>query len=332
MKGEDVINVTGQDDADWSTASSSGPEEESSPTTEPRADEKKQPPNLISLPPELIQTILWHMEPGAYFTSFQTCKTLQADTNIRKLVLHQISHLPGLRLGLDDLETPELFSTFRKRAARNAIAADVFADIAHYEPVDPASRMDKCAIVHGPVKPPYLAVPTDRHRVNVYWLGSKFVRLKAEGLKPRERKSRDLEIVQMAFSEGKDLAVLYATKPSSRSRSLYEGRSRTTRKYKLVTFLYTKTSNRSSFYKNSMQETRDITADHADAVPVGLALANNGTACITWHRSTEYTKTEVWLYGRHKEILDNTSHGRLATGITTHHAPRPSLCVCQFVD
>ena len=309
MKGEEVIDVTGQDDAEWSTASSSVPEEETRFTKEAPCEEEKQPRNLISLPPELLQTVLWHMEPGAYFTALQTCKTFYADTVVRKLILHQISHLPGLRLGLDDLETPELFATFRKRAAWNAVAADVFSDVSQYEPISSESRMDKCAIVHGPVKPPYLAVPIDKQRINIYWLGSKFVRLKAEGLKPRERKSKDLEIVHMAFSEGKDLAVLYSTRPTSRPRSLFEGRHRSRRKYKLVTFLYTKTSNRSSFYKNSMQETRDITADPGWALPVGLALANNGTACITWQSHKEHTKTEVWLYGRHKEILDSTSHG-----------------------
>ena len=325
MKGEEVVAVTGEDDAEWSTASSSGAEEDiRSQSDAPGEKEQKQPPNLMTLPPEILQNILWHMEPGAYFTCLQTCKTLHTDTGIRKLLLHQISHLPGLRLGLDDLRTDELFQTFRSRAARSAVAADVFSDISQYDPISPASRMNKCALVHGPIKPPYLAVPIDHQRINVYWLGSKFVRLKAYDLKPRERKSKDLEIVHMAFSEGKDLAVLYSTKPSSRQRSIFDGRPRSKRKYKLVTFLYTKTSNRSSFYKNSMQETRDITPDHSDALPVGMALANNGTACITWQRSKDYQKTEVWLYGRHKEILDNTSHGAFFKSHDAYFDPKPS--------
>ena len=310
MKAEETITISSQDISESSAASSPRPEGESEYADErPKEKEERQPLNLINLPPELLQTILWHMEPGACFTALQTCKTFHTNANLRKLLLHQISHLPGLRLGLDELQTEELSTTFRTRAARNAVAVNLFSDMSRYEPFGPESDMSKCALVQGPVKPPYLAVPIDKQRINVYWLGSKFVRLKAEGLKPRERKSRDLEIVHMAFSEGKDLAILYSCKPSTRPRHVFDEKLGSKRKYKLVTFLYTKTSNRSSFYKNSMQETRNVTAEHYDSKPVGLALANNGTACITWQRSSDCQKTEVWIYGRHKEILDNTSHG-----------------------
>ena len=80
---------------------------------------------LLGLPTELLQHVLLHTETGAFFTVLFTCKIVFYAAHAKHVLLHHINRMPGLRLGLKDLDTWSLFDLFRKRAAKGLYGADV---------------------------------------------------------------------------------------------------------------------------------------------------------------------------------------------------------------
>lgn len=91
---------------------------------------------LLSLPTELLQYILLGMDTATYFTSLLSCKTVFEAAQSRRVVLHHLNRLPGLRLGLETLDSLNLFESLRKRCAKSMVAAGVLADITRYAPTD----------------------------------------------------------------------------------------------------------------------------------------------------------------------------------------------------
>ena len=61
--------------------------------------------------------------------------------------------------------------------------------------------------------------------------------------------------------------------------------------------------------KRNRQETRDIRY-RPYLEPVGLALASNGTACITWKSPKSDVQTDVKLYARNSQLMDAQSYGK----------------------
>lgn len=50
----------------------------------------------------------------------------------RRIILHHLQNLPGLRLGLEHISTSQLWKLFRRRAAESLCGAGVLADIKSY--------------------------------------------------------------------------------------------------------------------------------------------------------------------------------------------------------
>lgn len=57
------------------------------------------------------------------------------------------------------------------------------------------------------------------------------------------------------------------------------------------------------------QETRDI-CHPSHVEPVGLALASNGTACITWQSPRSDAQTDLCLYARDSPQMEAQSYGK----------------------
>ena len=87
----------------------------------------------------------------------------------------------------------------------------VLADIAKYTACDDCTGMRRSALIGG--KPTYLATAHEHGQVRIYELTDKYVRQKAE-LRTKKQHDQELhlnyqmEVLRMAFSSDRDLAVL----------------------------------------------------------------------------------------------------------------------------
>lgn len=302
----EVIDLT--DDA-------SSTEDEGSDT----AMEVVQESALLSLPLEVFQTITRHMDARTFHISLLTCKHFLKAANCRPNILRHLHSLPGLRLGLDDLSDPDLLLRFRKRAAESGCAAGILADITKYQQT---SRTSLSNAVFSPAntshpgsQSPYVATVHDDSIVHVYDLGKHHVRLKAElHIRPEDGDVRRMEIVKMAFATGsRDLAVLYrhlprTSKPNTRTKMFGHEYSRKI-VYKLVTFHFLLARTKGYFYDSHQQETKDLVVSDIE-VPVGLALAANGYACVAWKDPSPERATGVTLIGRNEKLMQACNYGQ----------------------
>ena len=271
---------------------------------------RKEPLMLLHLPAEILQTIAWHMDPGTFFVSLLTCKTIYNAANYRRNLLRHLHSIPGLRLGLEDLTTTDLLLRFRKRAAASLCGAGVLADITTYAPADNINSISTAVFSYG--TPAQLATVHESVIVNIYELTADHVRLKAElQIQSREDAGdHEIEVLKIAFSSTRDLAVLYGHKKTSQKVSPFvdEEVTQTKRTLKLVTFHYCYSGMRGHFYSIDEQETTDISQD-LGFEPAGLALASNGNFCISWTCSDVEKHPEVWLCGRDKKLMAALQYG-----------------------
>lgn len=120
MKGEQVVTVSEADASEEDT-------EMKDVETVPEPDSSL----LLSLPAEVLQLVFFHADTGALFTSLLSCKTVFDAAQAKHVVLQHLNRMPGLRLGLQDLDTKLLFDTFRRRAAKGLYGAGVSIIISH---------------------------------------------------------------------------------------------------------------------------------------------------------------------------------------------------------
>ena len=275
-----------------------------------RMGDRNEPLLLLHLPAEILQTIAWHMDPGTFFISLLTCKTMYDAAKYRRNLLRHLHSIPGLRLGLEDLTTADLFLRFRKRAAASLCGAGVLADITRYAPAETINSISKAVFSSG--TPAQLATVHESVFVKVYELTVDHVRLKAE-LRIQSREDtgvHEIEVLKIAFSSTRDLAVLYKHKraPMEVSPFVEEESTRTKCTLRLVTFHYCSSGMRGHFYSTDEQETTDISQD-VEFEPAGLALASNGNFCISWTSSDLEKHPEVWLCGRDKKLMAALHYG-----------------------
>ena len=173
--------------------------------------------------------------------------------------------------------------------------------------------------------------------IQIYDLGKHHVRHKTE---LRIEPSRDeygcrMEVVKMAISSGsRDLAVLYRSWYSVENPAVGPQASGgfNDPTYKLVTFhrLFAKT--KGYFYCTTQQEKRDINNSEEEEVPVGLALASSGNACIAWKHPARQSETKIWLVGRDDKLMEACAYGQYPKGLPNLHGS--FLCLflmlCHF--
>ncbi len=277
---------------------------------------------LLHLPAEILQTIAWHMDPATFFVSLLTCKTMYNAASYRLNTLRQLHSIPGLRLGLEDLTTSELLLQFRKRAAASLCGAGVLANVTRYVPRDSISGFSKTVFSSG--TPAQFATADGSAIVKIYELTADHVRLKAElQIQPREDAGNHeiMEVLKMAFSSTRDLAVLYSYKKAPKMVSPFvdEGETRTKRTLRLVTFHYCYSGMKGHFYSTDEQEATDVSQD-LGFEPAGLALASNGNFCISWTSSDIDKHPELWLCGRDKKLMAALRYG--TSKLYSRNAPK----------
>ena len=264
---------------------------------------------FLRLPNELLQMITKHMDAGTFFASLLTSKRFSEVALSRSLLLQHLNRIPGLKLGLGDLPTPDLLSLFRKRAAQIGCAAGVLTNVTKY--AHQAGMRNAVFIPSDTSQPGNLAqlVTIQWDGVlHIYDLAKDSVRHRFElHIRPVDDcSSTRFDILKVSFSpSSRDLAVLYRQREPSENASLTPKRTEAVHDlelYRLATFHRCYAKSLGYFYDSSLQETRDITND-VDHTPFGLALASNGNACITWKSSTRLTKTEICVVCRNEKIM-----------------------------
>ena len=179
---------------------------------EHQIEEMEDPPDfemspLLNLPAEILQNILFYMDSATYFTSLHSCRTIFTAAQSRRVALHHINRLPGLRLGLENLDNMNLFDSLRRRAAKGMCGAGVLANITTYAPTDDLHNLSKAVFSYKSEKHPLLATAHDYGQVHIYELyeTENYVRLKAE-LRTETffddvfNRDYHMEILRMAFS------------------------------------------------------------------------------------------------------------------------------------
>ena len=265
---------------------------------------------FLRLPNELLQIITKHMDAGTLFASLLTSKRFSEVALSKSLLLHNLNRIPGLKLGLSDLPTPDLLRLFKKRAAQSGCAAGALANVTKYAhqpgmrnavfiPSDPSDDSNLAQLV---------TIQWDGV-LQIYDLAEHYVRRRFElHIRPEGScASTRFEVLKVTFSSGsRDLAVLYRQRePSEKIASLSKRISSTQNLelYKLVTFHRCYAKSLGYFYDSSLQETRDVKDIESHQTPVGLALASDGNACVVWKSSNRLRKSKICLVRRNGKIM-----------------------------
>ncbi|CAF9933789.1 hypothetical protein IMSHALPRED_009479 [Imshaugia aleurites] len=215
-----------------------------------------------------------------------------------------------------DLPTPDLLIHFRKRAAQSACAAGALANVTKY--AHQTGMSSAVFIPSDPSQPGNLSqLVTTRWDgiLQIYDLAEDHVRSRVElHIKPEGAcSSTRVEILKMSLSPtSRDLAVLYRQKehPQNASPSIKNMVSaRDSEIYRLVTFHRCFAKTLGYFYDSYLQETRDIKKPK-NQIPVSLALASNGNACIVWKSFDRLNKTKICVVGRDQKIMEDCQHGQ----------------------
>ena len=182
-------------------------------------DEAPVSPRLLQLPNEILQLILRHTPVRTFFTCLLTCKHVLRVAKSRSLLTTQLGRLPGLRLGLDELEVDELLHLFQRRAAESGHAAGLLANVSRYQTDDELMMAKAVTSRHEQARPhsryTTLAVPSRSGMIQLFEVTKRLLR-KRELLEIHNEDGNpgEISIIKMAFSPGtKDLAVLCSQEP-----------------------------------------------------------------------------------------------------------------------
>ena len=279
------------------------------------ADKKR--PHLLTLPLEVLHLIQRHMDQATFFISLLTCKYILNAASSRPLVLYHLRKIPGLSLGVDDLETNQLLFEFRRRLAASGLAAGVLANVQDFAGT-PGSLMSRSAFTpHEPTSPrciqTTLAVTHRSGIIQLYELSTHHVRRREElHVRPEDGNHNRMDVLKMAFASGsRDLAALCRQEDDSGCPPRFADPNlhKKVTIYKLVVFHRLFAKHKGYYYSSIQQDTRDVAVGKG-AVPVGLALASNGTACVAWNHPDVHLTSMVNLVYRHHELLQSCSYGK----------------------
>lgn len=302
--------------------------------------------SLLGLPAEVIQMIMRHLDPAAFYVLSLTCTHLHSTAKIsRRNIAYHFDNLPGIRppVPTDQLNTKNLFFVFCQRVKDSFCAAGLLADTKLFIPTHhpsqpdllmsqtvrqpnvPATKISGVEGIHrnsmskavfslesaGP--PRVLARVDENENISIYALADERVTLIAQlrDMLPDALDISDLVVVKMAFSLNRDLAVLY--KPRTHVKRTTELVSPFVKAIppivtmRLVTFKCEDVAGQGYSYSSSSQETRELDFVMADAV--GLAIAPNGNACISWDFPHKTIRTEFWLVGRNAAKMRRNKYG-----------------------
>lgn len=271
---------------------------------------------LLDLPPEVLQNILWHVDPGTLLVCLFVNQKFLELAHSKRILLHQLRSIPGLTVGIEDLNTYDAFMLFRRRATQNLCGSSVLAQLTKYQTGRRKVNVPLCVFYAG--DPACLAV-TYRGRavLRLYDFKEERIRPKIDlnaHLFQGEESDGHIELLKVAFSETRDVAGLYAYTPhiGNGGPLVMDAIARSKCVLRLVVFKYTPTPTEEDTDYPVRQETRDILIRWGTE-PVSLAIANDGLACIAWSRVDRRCATRFSFYARSSNrIVDACGYGQSA--------------------
>ncbi|KAI9721103.1 MAG: hypothetical protein M1812_002584 [Candelaria pacifica] len=269
---------------------------------------------LLDLPIELLQHVLCQMEPGTFFVSTFVCHAmLEAASSSKRILLHHLAAIPGIKLGLEDLSTKELFLCFRTRAARHLFGVDCLADVTRYCSGD--RRMNVTSSIFNTEANHYqlAVVGQGGPSIGLYRLEGDNPTFETDlrpGLWDSNSEDCDMDAIKVAFA-GNDITALFRYKPvppeyCKRSPFVRDAIEKAKRTLKLVTFPRLRMSPEGTSYSSVDQETRDIFNEGSE--PVGLAVDEEGTAAISWQSARDAEVTKICLYKRDHQLMEERNY------------------------
>lgn len=166
---------------------------------------------LLKLPLEVLQLCLTYATTPSFLQLIATCHLLwDLAANSRAVILHHLSQVPGIKLGIDDFvtTTSELFLTLRRRACLHLFGAHLHADRTDYTFRHSSFNASASCLRDGKTFGMAL-VANDAVRLFC---------LTPEGLMYRGETLADpnMSVSQTAIDESGDVAVLYVQSASGR--------------------------------------------------------------------------------------------------------------------
>lgn len=266
-------------------------------------EENQRKAHLLDLPFEILQSIAWHLDVATFYVWLTTCKKLMFAAKDRRIILHHLRQLPGLRLGFETMSTLQLWDLFRKRAAESLCGAGALADIksyasSHTHSCHPGSSRYKVSKpVFSFTSPAQIAMADDRGIVRVFTLDDHGVRLTSELHPPTVDLSNppDVAVLKMAFSSNNDLAVLYQPLEPTKilEASPFYQRAEPA-PLVVAVFRHQLSLTGDISYSTEEHEPAEIPG-HDETECISLALAPNGNVCMGWLGPNLGERTHFWL-------------------------------------
>ncbi|KAI9700729.1 MAG: hypothetical protein M1836_002098 [Candelina mexicana] len=277
------------------------------------------------------------MDPGTFFVSTFVCHAMsEAASSSKRILLHQLATIPGIKLGLEDLSTKELFLCFRTRAARHLFGVDCLADVTRYCSKD--RRMNVSSSIFNAESSHYqlAVVGQDDPSIHLYRLegiSPTFETSLRPGLWESNSEDCDMEAIKVAFADN-DITALFRYKPvppdyCKRSPFVRDAIEKAKRTLKLVTFPRLRMSPEGTSYSSVDQETRDIFNEGCE--PVGLAVDEEGTAAISWQSPRDAEVTKICLYKRDHQLMEERNYDPFPRKYSFED-PRKDMAVSKAAD
>nr|KMM68767.1 F-box domain-containing protein [Coccidioides posadasii RMSCC 3488] len=178
--------------------------------------DRLRPLELLDLPPELLQLILFHCSTPSFLQLSSTCQTLYTiASSCREVIKNHLKRTPGARTSLNDLKTEELFRVLKARTAEHLYGANFHSDLTNY--IFKCGIIDNCTSALREGEDPNAAlVEKGGSRVLLYHIQSKEAKLRSILEVPYDQPGR-VEVIKTVFCKDGSLAVLQKYEPIEES-------------------------------------------------------------------------------------------------------------------
>lgn len=257
---------------------------------------------LLSLPPELLQLVLFHVPPASTLQAAFSCRTvLDVLTSSRALLVHHLEQIPGAKTDVDSLQPRELFRLLLQRSAEQLYGAQFHGSREQLRIDGQVINVRASSFAASGDPNLALAVRNDGV-VRLYHASAGKVTLRKR-LTPPWDPSAKVRVLKTAFSHGDGVYVLQRVilpnneyDPDADHPFVKHAiKSGAVERIYLV------------HYPSSEQEMLRICSfpDHFDCEPVAFAAAGRDAFVISWKHLLDSEEHEVALYNNLEETKDD---------------------------
>lgn len=296
-------------------------------------DAKESPlevPRLLKMPGEMLHLICHHMDVDSFFVVLQTCKSFFTIGQYRPLLLRQIGRIPGLRLGLEDLDG--LLDEFLSRARKNCLAAGIFAEMTLHTVFHHVPSLAKAVV--SPIARDRLATVDGAGNILVLKLRKQSIELEFK-LWPSDcdLNVKDYDVVRIAFTNDGRIAALYRPQPGVLTKNFKSGNDDAGAydfAVTLVVFDLCFNEDRVRYAPDVVQLRRDFLCYKSED-PIGFSMAGHFVSCIARSNSFSRRRTVMRVY--HIGLKPRTTHGEYRSQAPIFSQPQvPTVYIYSEVN